>query len=250
MITVLIVDDEAPARDELRYLLDQSGETRVLGEAGSGEDALRLVQELKPQAVFLDVQMPAMDGLQVAEQLVSSGRAPHIVFATAYDRYALRAFEYNAVDYLLKPFDPKRVASAVQRLKSRGPGEGSNGQLKSLLGQVGAARRHEKVPAEGAGRLLLLDRGDILYACTEGREVLLKTPSGGYRSKCSLSELEQRLGLGFLRVHKSYIVNLDRVKEVIPWFHGEFKLVLNDQEQTEVPVGRSQVKEVREVLGI
>lgn len=250
MITVLIVDDEAPARDELRYLLEQSGEAKVMAEAESGEDALNLVQEIKPQAVFLDVQMPGMDGLQVAEQLVAAGRPPHIIFATAYDRYALRAFEYNAVDYLLKPFDPKRVANTIQRLKSRGTNEGQGARIKSLLDQVGSARRHEKVPAEGSGRLLLLDRSDILFACTEGREVLLRTPSGRYRSKYSLAELEQRLGLGFLRVHKSYIVNLDRVKEVIPWFHGEFKLVLDDEARTEVPVGRSQVKEVREVLGI
>ncbi|HHY93335.1 MAG TPA: response regulator transcription factor [Firmicutes bacterium] len=253
-LTALLVDDEEPARRELRFLLEETEQVEVVGEAASGEAAVELTEQLRPDALFLDVQMPGLDGFAVAERVLAEVVPPPLfIFATAYDAYALKAFEVNAVDYLLKPFRADRVAQAVERLQER-RGQAENqalaSSLKQLVEQVRREREPLRVPVEKNGRIVLLPVREIVFAaCREG-EVFLKTLADEYPVRTTLGELEERLGRHFLRVHKGYVVNLDRIAELIPWFHGTYLLVMGDRERTEIPVSRRLAQTLREKLGL
>jgi len=250
-LRVILVDDEEPARRELRYLLEETGRVEVVAEADTGQRALELTRRLTPDALFLDVQMPGLDGFAVAERVLAELKSPPLlVFATAYDRYALRAFEVSAVDYLLKPFQAERVAHTVERLFSFKAGRDRNeiaASLKALLAEV----RNEpaRIAVEKNGRIVLVPVSDIVFAaCREG-EAFIKTITEEFPVRTTLAELEERLGHRFFRVHKGYVVNLDRIAELIPWFHGTYLLVMADRERTEIPVSRRLAQSLREKLG-
>lgn len=237
-----IVDDEAPARRELRYLLEQIATVEVVGEAGNGSAALKGIRETRPQLVFLDIQMPGLSGLELAEFLCELPERPLLVFATAFDEYALQAFEVDAIDYLRKPLTLERVAKAVAKA------------AKTLAPPMALPAPEAQKPLESC-RKIILYRGEtivptaaerILYAHAGEGEVSVHAVDGRYRTRCTLNELEQKLvASGFVRTHRSFLVNINHVCEVIPWFNGSYKLIMDDRERSEVPVSRYSVKDLK-----
>lgn len=269
-ISALIIDDEQLARDELKYLLDQVGGVDVAAEGGNGIEALELIEEYQPDLVFLDVQMPGLDGLTVVERLMERRRAaepraatpmPQIVFATAYDQYAVRAFDVNAVDYLLKPFDRLRVEQAVERVKGRMgvgaaasevPIESQLDALLKLLNRPQAAAQPAKLIVQAQNRLLLVDQAEICYAAIDEGVIRLVMQSFEGQSKCrTLEELQEQLDpASFWRAHRGFVVNINHIREVVPWFKSSYQLRMNDKKQTEIPVSRAQTKRLRELFNL
>jgi two-component system response regulator LytT len=281
-ISALIIDDEQLARDELRYLLDQVGGVDVVAQGTNGIEAVDLIEEHRPDLVFLDVQMPGLDGFAVIQRLIDRQKKkasgghdaeplPQIVFATAYDQYAVRAFDVNAVDYLLKPFDRTRVQQAVDRVRSRMPADDSNGtgtrltadspiesQLDALLRLLnrpqGASRTQQpaKLIVQAQSRLLLIDQAEICYAAIDEGVIRVATQSFEGHSKCrTLEELLELLDPAlFWRAHRGFVVNINHIREVVPWFKSSYQLRMNDKRQTEIPVSRAQTKRLRELFNL
>ncbi|MGC9197980.1 MAG: LytR/AlgR family response regulator transcription factor [Acidobacteriaceae bacterium] len=298
-LTALIIDDEPLARQELQYLLDSAGDITVLAHGHNGIEAVDLIRTHKPDVIFLDVRMPGLDGFAVLKKLMAldrKTRLPQVVFATAFDQYAVKAFEVNAVDYLLKPFDGKRVQQTIEKVRERlaesgvagstgSPGKepadarpedqevqsrmaGAEAKLDALLkmveeqaamaanGAVGAGPgglgRSGKVVVRAQSRLLLVDQKDLCFATIgEGRiSVVTKAIEGD--SNCrTLEELTDQLDPDqFWRVHRSYVVNIQHIREVVPWFKSSYQLRMDDRKQTEIPVSRSQTKRLRELFNL
>ncbi len=258
MIDALIVDDEQPARDELRYLIARHDEVNVVGEASDGEQALEMVREDTPDLLFLDVQMPMLNGFELVAKLLEEDLLPHVILVTAYDEYAIRAFEVNAVDYLLKPVDAERLQQAVARVRSRIEAD-ENGhsamvaaiaQIRDRGGPEGASERPPRLSVKKGDRYLLLDPGNVTHAYILDGVVFLATgETAGMTSHRTLDELERDLEPGmFWRVHRSYIVNIAHVAEVIPAQSGTYRLRLDDEKGTTIPLSRAQAKSLRKVL--
>lgn len=284
-ISALIIDDEQLARDELKYLLDSVGDVDVVGQGANGIEAVELIEEHHPDLVFLDVQMPGLDGFAVIQKLLERNQLkaagvgieasepeplPQIVFATAYDQYAVRAFDVNAVDYVLKPFDRKRIVQAVERAKSRLAG-GSTGtvagvqtdspiesQLEALLRLLKRPHggEHPQQPAklvvQAQNRLLLVSQADICFAAIDDGVIRIVTRTFEGQSKCrTLEELQEQLDPAhFWRAHRGFVVNIDHIREVVPWFKSSYQLRMNDKGQTEIPVSRTQTKRLRELFNL
>jgi len=281
-ISALIIDDEQLARDELKYLLDSVGDVDVVAQGSNGIEAVDLIDEHHPDLVFLDVQMPGQDGFAVIQRLVDRNRAkgaktsgadaekdaaplPQFVFATAYDQYAVRAFDVNAVDYLLKPFDLARVTEAVERAKARiaaGSLSASAAQeqlqIDRLLRLLNRPQNGEpgrppaKLIVEAQSRLLLVDQADICFAAIDEGVIRIVTRAFVGQSKCrTLEELLELLDPArFWRAHRGFIVNIDQIREVMPWFKSSYQLRMNDKQQTEIPVSRAQTKRLRELFNL
>jgi two-component system, LytTR family, response regulator LytT len=279
-LSALIIDDEQLARDELKYLLDSVGDVDVVAQGANGIEAIELIEEHHPDLVFLDVQMPGLDGFGVLKQLAERTAAkaagndneeleplPQIVFATAYDQYAVRAFDVNAVDYLLKPFDRARVQQAVERVKSRmagGPETGSGAQaqsqsqsqmnalLKLLENRPGAAPQRARLIVQAQSRLLLVDQAEICYAAIDEGVIRVVTQQFEGQSKCrTLEELLEQLDPAvFWRAHRGFVVNINHIREVVPWFKSSYQLRMNDKKQTEIPVSRSQTRHLRKLFNL
>ena len=281
-ISALIIDDEQLARDELRYLLDQVGGVDVVAQGTNGIEAVDLIEEHRPDLVFLDVQMPGLDGFAVIQRLMERNRQrtsggqdaeplPQIVFATAYDQYAVRAFDVNAVDYLLKPFDRTRVQQAVDRVRSRIAVDASNvagaspapdspieSQLDALLRLLnrpqGASRTPQpaKLIVQAQSRLLLIDQAEICYAAIDEGVIRIVTQNFEGQSKCrTLDELLELLDPAlFWRAHRGFVININHIREVVPWFKSSYQLRMNDKKQTEIPVSRAQTKRLRELFNL
>ncbi|HZG72895.1 MAG TPA: LytTR family DNA-binding domain-containing protein [Chondromyces sp.] len=238
IIKVLIVDDERYSREELQHLLKDYSGFQVIGEADSGESAVMQALQLQPDVIFLDIEMPKMNGMEVAKALKELKRPPLLVFATAYPNFAAEAFRYEAVDYLLKPYDEEQLKETIERIKR---------QLLSVQQTVMPAPTG-KLAVEGEEEIIYLDPKDILYISREGKLSKIITRTNEYETKISLKVLEARLAkYAFFRVHKSYIVNLDHVKRLIPWFHGAFQLEIEGREE-KLSVSRNYVKELRSRL--
>jgi DNA-binding LytR/AlgR family response regulator len=233
-VRALIVDDESPARSELRYLLQAHSDVRVVGEAASAAEAIELTREFSYDVVFLDVEMPGASGLETAPHLRERGEPPAVVFVTAHAEYAVDAFAVEAFDYLLKPVDPDRLARVVERLRERS--------------QENAAPV-DKVPVVAGSGTELLDPDQIHYAQAEGDYSRVHTYDRAYLCTASLGELEDRLGPRFARIHRSYLVNLAKVAGVRR-AADRFRLQLADEARTELDVSRRQSREVRERLGL
>lgn len=254
-INTIIVDDEKPAREELAYLLKAFPEVNVIGQGKNGVEAVALIKEHSPDLVFLDVQMPGLDGFGVLKKLVERKmKMPHVVFATAFDQYAVQAFEVNAVDYVLKPFDKARIAKAIQRARKMLDTQTSTtDRLEQLVSQLGAAKstpQHAKVLVNVQQRLLLVNAEDIIFATVDGGSIWIVTRdlegSSNYRT---LDELSATLDAdAFWRPHRSFLINLQHVKEVVPWFNSTFMLKMSDKKTTEVPVSRVQARRLRELF--
>ena len=255
-LTAVIVDDEQLARDELAYLLKTAGDVEIVAEAHNGVEAVNLIREHSPDLVFLDVQMPGLDGFGVLKKLIDKNvRLPRIVFATAYDQYAVKAFEVNAVDYVLKPFDEKRIFQAVQKVREQlQPSSQADDKLDALVKMLEARKPQpaSKVLIKSGGRLFLVDQKDICFASIEDGVITVVTSTLDGQSNCrTLEELLAALDPNlFWRAHRSYLVNINRIKEVVPWFKSSYQLRMGDRNQTEVPVSRAQTKRLRELFGL
>jgi two-component system, LytTR family, response regulator LytT len=254
-LSAVIVDDEQLARDELAYLL-RDLDIDVVAQGKNGVEAVNLVKEFSPDLVFLDVQMPGLDGFGVIKKLLDRKLPlPQIVFATAYDQYAVKAFEVNAVDYLLKPFDRKRVSQAIDKVRHKLETAGSpDDQLGTIVKMLEQQQRPPaaKVLLKAAGRLFLVDQKDICYASIEdGIITVVATVMEGQSNCRTLEELLDSLDPNmFWRAHRSYLVNINRIKEVVPWFKSSYQIRMEDKKQTEIPVSRAQTKRLRELFGL
>jgi len=257
-LSAVIVDDEQLARDELAYLLKNGGDVDVVAQGKNGLEAVSLIKEHNPDLDFLDVQMPGLDGFGVIKKLLDKKvPLPKIVFATAFDQYAVKAFEVNAVDYLLKPFDKKRVAQSVQRARTKQesgilPAEKIDNLVRMLEMQK---PQLSKILLKSVGRMLLVDQREICYASIEDGVITVVTAglSGieGHSNCRTLEELLDSLDPNlFWRAHRSFLVNINRIREVVPWFKSSYQLRMDDKKQTEVPVSRAQTKRLRELFGL
>ena len=273
-LSALIIDDEQLAREELSYLLAQVGGVEVVAQGANGIEAVELIEEHHPDLVFLDVQMPGLDGFAAIQRLIErrakagteAEPLPQIVFATAYDQYAVRAFDVNAVDYLLKPFDRARVEQAVERVRGRlasalpgsTPGSLPESQLDALLRLLnrpqGASRTPQpaKLIVQAQSRLLLVDQADICYATIDDGVIRVVTQSFEGQSKCrTLEELLDQLDPAvFWRAHRGFVVNINHIREVVPWFKSSYQLRMNDKQKTEIPVSRAQTRRLRELFNL
>src|SRR5579863_4255027 len=257
-LSAVIVDDEQLARDELAFLLKNVDDVDVVAQGKNGVEGVGLIREHNPDLVFLDVQMPGLDGFGVIKKLLDRKVAlPKIVFCTAFDQYAVKAFEVNAVDYLLKPFDKKRVAQSVARARAKQesgtlPAEKIDNLVRMLESQK---PQLSKILLKSLGRMLLVDQREICYASIEDGVITVVTagPSGieGHSNCRTLEELLDSLDPNlFWRAHRSFLVNINRIREVVPWFKSSYQLRMDDKKQSEVPVSRAQTKRLRELFGL
>jgi two-component system LytT family response regulator len=251
MIRVLIVDDEPLARRALLRLLRLESDVEVVGECGDGETALTLVRRLQPDLLFLDVRMPERDGFEVIESL-NSGNAPAVVFVTAYDQHALRAFEVHAVDYLLKPFSKERLLTALDRVRQRvdrGLNPGAIREMMAEMRRQDAQRRYlQRIPVAVGGRIQLLPAAEIERIEAMGNYAQLITGKRRFEVRETLLSLEKKLDPArFVRIHRSTIVNLDFVKEVQSWFKGGHLVVMKDG--SELRLSRYQRDAVEALTG-
>jgi two-component system LytT family response regulator/two-component system response regulator LytT len=273
-LSALIIDDEQLARDELKYLLDEVGGVDVLAQGTNGIEAVDLIEEHHPDLVFLDVQMPGLDGFAVIQRLMDRNKKkalagqdvdplPQIVFATAYDQYAVRAFDVNAVDYLLKPFDRTRVSQAVERVKGRMAGnapeapagtapESQIDTLLRLLNRPQGAAQPAKLIVQAQSRLLLVGQTEICYAAIDEGVIRVVTQNIEGHSKCrTLEELLDLLDPAiFWRAHRGFVVNINHIREVVPWFKSSYQLRMDDKRQTEIPVSRAQTRRLKELFNL
>jgi two-component system, LytTR family, response regulator len=269
-LRALVVDDEQLARDELGYLLGQLGGVEVIGQAGNGVEALSTIERLRPDVVFLDVQMPGLTGFEVARRMLDVQNGSHIIFVTAYDQHAIEAFEVNAVDYLLKPVEQARLELAVQRARRRieadrvdqaanleiaggattGPAA-LNAQLERIVQLVAEKQgRRERLAIKVGERFLLVQADEIIFASLADENIAVVTAQHvGTSNYRTLDELQARLDPDvFWRVHRSHLVNINKIKEIVPWFSRNYILRMKDEKSTEIPVSRTQTRRLREYL--
>lgn len=243
-MNTFIIDDEAPARRELRYLLEQIGDVTVVGEAPNGRLGLKGIRETKPNLIFLDIEMPGINGLQLSEFLRELPDKPLLIFATAFPQYATKAFDLEAFDYILKPITLERLKKTLQKVE------------KFIKANSGYAKKgtmdiSKKIPLYKDAKIFPTSPEKIVFAGCENGEIFIKTCYGKYRVKSTLTELEQRLfPHGFIRPHRSSLINTNRVSEIIPWFNGSYKLVMDDKERTEIMVSRYNAKELKKYFDL
>jgi len=245
MIRALIVDDEKLARERLQSFLRDFAEVDVVGTAKNGPQAIQAIDTLKPDVVFLDVQMPGLDGFGV---LRSIQHRPQVVFATAYDQYAIRAFEVCAVDYLLKPISRERLAETMRRVRDRLAAHTPPPAIEDIV-QALEAREHrylQQIPVQRGRSILVLSTEEILWFEVEYRIVFAYVDGDRFMTNFTLRELEEKLDPNtFFRAHKSRLVNLKHVKAIVPWFGGRYKLVMKDQRSSELELSRAQTRLLR-----
>jgi two-component system LytT family response regulator/two-component system response regulator LytT len=259
-LRAVVVDDEQLARDELSYLLSQIGAVEIVGQAGNGLEALTAIDRLRPDVVFLDVQMPGLTGFEVARRLLEASVTTHIIFVTAFDQHAIEAFEVNAVDYLLKPVEQARLELAVDRAKRRisvdrvidSDAAGVNtAQLEKIVQLVAERQsRRERLAIKVGERFVLVQAEDVVYASLRDDGIAVVTDQqAGTSNYRTLDELQDRLdSTVFWRVHRSHLVNINKIKEIVPWFSRNYILRMKDPKSTEIPVSRTQTKRLREYL--
>jgi two-component system, LytTR family, response regulator len=229
-LSVMIADDEAPARRKLARFLADQGDVQIVAEASNGIDAVDLIAMTNPQVVFLDINMPDLDGLGVAETLARSEKPPAIVFVTAFDQYAVKAFETNALDYLLKPYDRERFDKALARVRGSLEARADGQRLAETLAELRNEERYVRrllIPNEG--RSFFVATREIARLESDGNNVRVHTARGAHALRSTLESLEARLDPAqFARVHRSHVVNIDEIAEIHPWFHGDYKILMRD----------------------
>lgn len=250
MIRVLLVDDEPLAREMLREMLQGDPQVVIVGESCNGREALEAISTHSPDLLFLDVQMPELGGFDVLEAL--GKEIPRVVFVTAYDQYAVRAFEVNALDYLLKPFDQERFDTAWQRAKAqlaRDRNGGTDQRILALLEELKAGNKYlERLVIKANGRIYFLETNEIDWIEAEGNYVSVHSSKKSHLLRETISSLESQLDpKKFVRIHRSSIVRLDRIHELQPWFHGEYRIILRDG--TQLTLSRNHRDKLQEALG-
>lgn len=289
-LRAIITDDEELARQNLKIQLQKvDADLEVVGEATNGKEALRLIDALKPDAVFLDIQMPVMTGFEAAEALLlraddeDNALLPELIFTTAYDQYALKAFEVNAAHYLLKPITKERLKIAIDRVRERltvraatvapdgedGKGDSdenahwveppplkpSEAELERLMQYLRDANHNHAEPklsglaCKVRGKLMVIKLGDINHITADEKVNFVHTDAGEFITDYTLDDLERRLDASmFMRIHRSHLVNIKKVKTLVPWFGGKFKVILDDVRQTELSLSRFRLDEMRKRL--
>lgn len=250
-ISTLIVDDEQLAREELSFLLKDFPDVEILSTASNGPEAVQLIEQFEPELVFLDVQMPGMDGLGVIARIrASGGPVPYFVLTTAFDQYAVEAFRLEALDYVLKPVEKDRLAESVAR--ARRTLEDRQVQEKNFDGLGKSSSHRNKLLVKTNNRNLIVDVQDLVYATIDDGMITVATAQfEGQSNYRTIEELQSNLDPDlFWRVHRSFLINVNKIREVIPWFKSSFQLKMNDRKQTEIPVSRIQTRRLRTLLKI
>jgi two-component system response regulator LytT len=252
-LSTIVVDDEQLATDELSYLLKDFPEIDVIATGSNGLQGLELIRKMEPDLVFLDVNMPGLDGMGVVRQLRETGMdLPHVIFVTAYDQYAVEAFRLEALDYLLKPVDKGRLAESLERarraIQERKAPEPSTSGVAAAPAQQAAP--HNKLAVRCNNRHFIVDANEVIYATIDnGLITLVTTNLEGLSNYRTIEDLQGALDREqFWRVHRSYLVNINRIKEVVPWFKSSYQLRMDDKKHTEVPVSRVQTRRLRELF--
>jgi len=254
-LKALLVDDESPARKELRYLLQKFEKVQIVGEAANALEALELINNLDYSVVFLDIDMPGLNGIDLALQLKDKENSPAVIFVTAHEEYAFEAFNVHPIDYLLKPINPKRLEEALDLVRRRKnkpcPTPEQTQPFEQEESKSVTSRPLDVIPVEQRGKTILLRPDEIIYIYTDKDNVLVKTFKESYLTRFTLKELESRLNPNqFFRSHRCYLVNISRMRELIPYFNGTYSVVVEDQERSEVPVSRTQSRKLKEILGL
>ena len=258
-LRAVVVDDEQLAREELCFLLARNGGVEIVGQAGNGVDGLRLVGEHQPVLLLLDVQMPGLNGFEVAHRLLDASLLPNLVFVTAYDQYAVDAFKVHAVDYLLKPVDADRLEETLQRVRRkvdtdhRAKASIGREELERVLRAVSDApkgARQDQFAIKTGERFLLVSADEIVHASmVDDALVVVTNTASGTSNYRTLDELSARLDPSvFWRVHRSHLVNITKIKEIVPWFSRNYILKMKDPKATEIPVSRAQTRRLRDYL--
>ncbi|WP_066067620.1 LytR/AlgR family response regulator transcription factor [Neobacillus soli] len=247
MIRAFLVEDELFAREDLKDILSQSNKIEVVGEADEIEAAILGIHQLEPEVIFLDIHLANGSGIELAQKLRLLKKPPFIVFATAFEEYAIKAFELDAVDYILKPFDEKRIEQTLERIAEWHQLKKEDDQSQPVK-EAKSSLKINKLAVVKDERIILVDIDNILYIGTENRQVFVKAVNDKYIIDTNLYEIEQKLeNHSFLRVHRGYIINLKYVSEIEQWFNGTYNLIFCDG--SKVPVSRSYAKTVRQYLG-
>lgn len=257
-IRCIVVDDEPPAVDELVYILSKIKDVEVVASASSASKAVRAIEKLEPDLIFLDIQMPGRDGFYVAREVATYPSPPLVIFVTAYNQHAIQAFEENAIDYVLKPFSEARIQKSVARVRkmTSSPNQEATARhnIENLINRLSVTGQVvSRVTVENKGRILLLDPEDIFFFRSKTRKIMVHTQEEVFvcYGPSSLDELGNKLKFHpFFRTHRTYLANLTHIKEIIPWFNGRYLLIMSDKYSTEIPVSRSRVKELKEKLGL
>ncbi len=254
-VSTLIVDDEQLAREELSFLLKDFPEIDILEFASNGLEAVQLIEQLEPDLVFIDVQMPGLDGIGVIRQLrEQSAVLPHFVLTTAYDNYAIEAFRLQALDYLLKPIERERLIETVSRARRivEERQAAQDRQLPESAMQSKSMLQRSKLLVKSNNRNLIVDAQDMIFATIDdGLITVVTSHFEGHSNYRTIEELQSNLDPNlFWRVHRSFLVNINKIREVIPWFKSSFQLKMDDKKQTEIPVSRIQTKRLRSLLKI
>jgi two-component system LytT family response regulator/two-component system response regulator LytT len=256
-LRALVVDDEQLAREEICFLLGQAGGVEIVGQAVDGVEALRQAGELRPDVIFLDVQMPGLTGFEVARRLIEADVPAQLVFVTAFDQYAVDAFSVNAVDYVLKPVDPDRLDQTLDRARRRLASEQatrlplSSAELERVVEAVQARQgRRDQLAVRVGERFVLVQADEVVHASLVDDAIVVTTSAvSGTSNYRTLDELQARLDPSiFWRVHRSHLVNITKIKEIVPWFSRNYLLKMKDAKATEIPVSRSQTRRLREYL--
>jgi two-component system response regulator LytT len=250
-ISTILVDDEKLASDELAYQLKSFSDIEILATAANGLEALKLIEDLEPDLVFMDVQMPGLDGMGVIRKLKEKNiPLPYFVLATAYDQYAVEAFRWEALDYLLKPVDTERLTLAVDRARRALVERVKPAQPEPATPPSKPALQRTKILIRAQQRNFIVDAHDVVFATIDdGLITVVASHIEGQSNYRTIEELQSNLDPEmFWRVHRSYLVNVNRIKEVIPWFKSSFQLRMDDKKQSEIPVSRVQTKRLRALL--
>ncbi|AND85885.1 response regulator [Clostridium tyrobutyricum] len=253
-LTCIIVEDEMPSAEELKYILSQYKNILVQNIAHNGELGLKLVKDNKPDAVFIDINIPLKNGMELAKDIKKFNKEINIIFITAYEEYAIEAFKLYALDYILKPFDEKRIDITINRLlgkcgESFQENQNTYKVLNSLIDKINIQKNLiKKIPCEENGKIVLINIQDVFFCYTKDEKTYIKTKTKRYQVGYTLCQIQSKTN--FFRAHRSYIVNMDNVKEMYSWFNGTYKLVMDDVESSEVPISRNNVKSLKEYFKI
>jgi two-component system, LytTR family, response regulator LytT len=254
IVNCILVEDELPAAEELMFMLNSYSDLKIIGVCRDGKEALKTITEQDPDVVFLDINIPIINGVELANRIIELDKNIHIVFTTSFEEHAIKAFEIEALDYLLKPFDESRVSKTVKRIRAKiNNNNDTSGDIsekvKKLIGKLDREDKLlKKIPCSLNERIVLINTKDIYFFYAEGDKTYAKTTDKTYLTKHTLTEFENKTE--FFRCHKSYLVNTEKITELYPWFNGAYQLSMGDKENSQLPVSRSHVKDLKLLLGI